>query len=334
MNILDVRLKLSTLRCHRDGETFSAEPYLWTVFFKIDGDTAAISSNFILEGTATIIGTLGNHGNLTSRGVDDGENTSVPAGLGEFNTQLKPIPFQKPIQGLNGVGGAIGMVVVLLEEDQTKNSDIAAGHRALDMAVRKELNTLIPTLEFGHQEPTAAEIRTMKTRIGESVAKALENNVGAWDWLAGLGDMDDKIGSALFYFSHAELEEQVGGELEFAKRFRRSGDWEISGYATSAIVDQSLGRLQVSISGIPNTVVISPVHISGPGISKSLNRSTTLMDLRPGSYTITANEFRTGHLGGSSCRIHRPIDNTKSIAVTANHSARCSIVYVSEPCNL
>src|SRR5580704_9338668 len=38
--------------------------YLWTVFFKIDGDTVNVGADFFLRGHATVVSTSGDHGDL------------------------------------------------------------------------------------------------------------------------------------------------------------------------------------------------------------------------------------------------------------------------------
>src|SRR5262245_39997389 len=179
MDKLDVKLRLEDVHCFDEGDgPGSAEPYLWTVFFKIDGDTTFVNPLFTLQGTATVVGTRGNHGDLPNHDVDAGESVLIPAALGEFATTLKPIPLQPTTpDGTTEVGGVLGVVTVLLEQDNTPNSAIAKGHRALNQAVRDALNELIPTLNFAHREPTPEEIEAMKKQIGDKVDDTISDNV-------------------------------------------------------------------------------------------------------------------------------------------------------------
>lgn len=234
MNTLDVQLRLNHLHCFDEGDGIgSAEPYLWTVFFKIDGDTCRVNPGLSLEGTATVVGTPGDHGNLPNRDVDAGETVHIPPAIGEFRTRLRPIPLQQPIGGFSEVGGVVGVIAVLMEQDNTPASAVARGHRALDRAVRESLNRLIPTLNFSHREPTAAEIEAMKQKIGGTVTQAIKDGVSVWDWLKGFGNMDDKIGSEVFRFSHDQLERQGASGIGIQKRFKNEGDWELRGRVTA-----------------------------------------------------------------------------------------------------
>ncbi|MBF6596070.1 MAG: hypothetical protein IVW51_16725 [Thermaceae bacterium] len=334
MNTLDVKLKLNNLHCYDEGDGIgSAEPYLWTVFFKIDGDTASVNPSLALQGTATVIGTPGNHRDLPNHDVDPGENVPIPAVIGEFNTQLKPIPLQQPIGGVREVGGVMGVITVVMEEDNTPGSAVAKGHDKLNAAVRDSLNALIPTLNIGHPEPTDEEIAAMQKKIGDAVTAAIANNVSVWDWLKGFGNMDDKIGSEVFRFSHKQLEAQGVSGIGIQKRFKNEGDWELSGWVTALPLNTAVGNLEVVLHGVPATLTTSPVRVTGPGFSRALNKSILLTGLVPGLYTITAKGFTTGQPHKPTCRIFTPTTDTQQRTVGAGQTASASVSYTSELCN-
>src|SRR4051812_1199534 len=73
MEPLFVEFNIDKLKCIDEGDgSGDAEPYLWIVFFKFDGDTVVVdnTNGFMLKGTATVIGTPGDHGNLGVAEVD------------------------------------------------------------------------------------------------------------------------------------------------------------------------------------------------------------------------------------------------------------------------
>ncbi len=334
MNSLDVHLKLNNLHCYDEGDFIgSAEPYLWSVFFKIDGDTTVVNAAFALQGTATVVGTPGNQGDLPNHDVDPGENVPIPATLGDFTTRLKPIPLLTPVGEMRSVGGVVGLITVLMEEDNTPASAIAKGHVALNKAVRDSLNALIPTLNVAHRDPTPEEIEAMKKKIGDTVTKAVENDVSVWDWLSGLGNMDDKIGSEVFRFSQTELEAQGVSGISFQKRFKNEGDWELSGRVSATPVGVPTGSLHVAVVGVPTTVTTQPVQVRGPSFNRAISRTTTLSGLLPGAYAIDAREFNTGQFGKPTCKLFTPVAATQHSTVVASQEASASVRYTSAPCD-
>ena len=234
MTDANARIHLTTVRCidESDGPG-SAEPYLWTVFFKIDGTTASVTRALRLSGRATVVATPGNQGDLPNHDVDDGEIIIVPMALGQYRTRLRPIPLQQPVGNITGVSGVIGMVVVLMEQDNTPASAIAAGHRALNRAVQRALDAMIPTLGFLHQAPTEEEMEKMTRAIGGAVESAVRNDVSVWDWVTALGNMDDKIGSMVVQYSQQELLDANNAGTRFTQRFHSEGEWELSGRASA-----------------------------------------------------------------------------------------------------
>jgi hypothetical protein len=230
---LNIEFKLDRIHCHDEGDgPGNAEPYLWTVFFKVDGDTTVVNtedlSHVFLQGPPTVITTPGNHGNLGTSDVDEGDDVGVPAIIGEYRTIMKPIPLTTPILGKSEVGGMIGCIVVLMEEDNTSDSDAARGHERLDSTVRDKLAELLGTLSISNPEPTQEDIDKMTDQIGSAVKDAIKDGVSVVEWLLGFGNMDDQIGSAVFRFSHGELE--AGGAIPFSRRWRNEGDWELFGH--------------------------------------------------------------------------------------------------------
>ena len=230
---ITARIRLTSVHCIDEGDgPGSAEPYLWTVFFKVDGTTTSVTPELRLTGRATVVGRPGNQGDLPNHDVDDGEIITVPAALGAWSTRLCPIPLQEPIGTFREVGGVIGVVMVLLEEDNTPASAIAKGHRALDRAVRQALDALIPTLGFGHQEPTPEEIAALTRRVSQAVESAIRDDVSVWDWLGALGNMDDRIGSAVVQFGHDALLDAGTAGIGFRRDFHSEGEWRITGRAS------------------------------------------------------------------------------------------------------
>ncbi len=232
MDSILVKYDLSAIRCFDEADgPGDAEPYLWTAFFKIDGDTVLVNENLELQGKATVVTTPGNHGNLGDTDVDEGDTVVIPSKIGQFQTMLRPIPVV-PSPG-TVVGGHIGCVAVLMEEDSTPGSAVAAGHNALNKALEDELNKIIPTLGIGNQEVTDEEKKKLEKKIGSAVESAIKSKIDGWDIVWGLisfgNSQDDKIGSAVFDFSHKSLEAKAGQSISLHKKWNSEGSWEIRG---------------------------------------------------------------------------------------------------------
>lgn len=69
-----VRVQIADLLCRDEADGIGdAEPYLWPIFFKIDGDNYVVANG--LTGNPWIASTLGGHGNLDDTDVDAGHLT-------------------------------------------------------------------------------------------------------------------------------------------------------------------------------------------------------------------------------------------------------------------
>lgn len=293
INPLKVRLRLQNVHCFDEGDAAgNAEPYLWTVFFKIDGDTVVVDRNFTLKGKATVVTTSGDHGDLATN-VDAGDDLPISRQLGEFRTVLQPIPIENFSET---IGGTIGCVAVLLEEDNTPNEAIAQGHRALNDALQRELDNLISTLSIKKKDVSPEEVAAINNRIDEAVTRAVTEEVSVWEWLGGGGDMDDTLGAGIFRFSYSDLQESSPTGRRFSERMSRgdnllarhlgalavpvvgpalsavslfedavagNGDWEITGQITAHPIPYSMRRLLAAVGADPNRGVRTPLAAVG-----------------------------------------------------------------------
>jgi hypothetical protein len=230
-NSLQAQLVLDRIRCHDEGDGIgSAEPYLWTVFFKVDGDTVALGDDLFLHGRATVVTTPGSHGNLGDTDVDAGDDIAVPSAIGEFVTTLRPIPVPGWVTdafGVEDVGGVLGVVTVLMEEDNVSHAGAEAGHAALDAFVRQAIDGLIPTLGVTHPEVTDDDIAALTQGAEEAISEAVESAQSGWENFVSWLNADDQIGNRVFTFSHDSL--AATPVRAFSHRWRNEGDWELFG---------------------------------------------------------------------------------------------------------
>jgi hypothetical protein len=234
-NILRVNLELDRIHVHDEGDGLgSAEPYLWSVFFKVDGSTISVTDSLELGGSPVIHTTPGSHGNLGTDDADEGENITIPAAIGEWETEMRAIPGPPSLASLNlEFGGVVGVVLVMMEEDNVSDDGAAAGHTALNNAVRTALQKIVDTRSISNQDVSEEELDQFTGSIGAAVEAAIVNQQNAfenlWSWI----NPDDTIGTKVFMFNHDELNE--GTTKSFSHRWKNEGDWEIFGHVTSTV---------------------------------------------------------------------------------------------------
>jgi hypothetical protein len=236
-DLLQVWLNLDRIHCYDEGDGWgSAEPYLWTVFFKIDGDGVALTEGLTLSGTGVVRATPGSHGNLGGGDVDGGEDVAVPSALGQWSTTLKPIPVPPSLEPLAGddLGGVVGVACVLMEEDNVTDAGAEAGHAALNVGVQAAIDDIIATRTFTKPDIDDDEIDAYMDAIQSAVEDAIQSQQNffedIWSWL----NKDDLIGSRVFRFKHDELAE--GNVIDFSQRWEQDGDWEIFGSVNASVL--------------------------------------------------------------------------------------------------
>ena len=231
-----MNISLDNIVCHDEGDGWgSAEPYLWTVFFKIDGTTASLNDSLNLTGTATIHTTPGSHGNLGDTDVDAGDTVPIPSIIGKWDTVLTPIPVPQFVKdlGTDDVAAVAGVICILMEEDNVSDSGANAGHNALNSAVQAALNKVVNSLGFTHQDLSDDDISKLTDGISSEVSKAIQDSQNAfqnfWSWL----NPDDQIGTVVFRFDQDTL--LSNGNTTLNHRWQNEGDWEINGHISASV---------------------------------------------------------------------------------------------------
>ena len=238
MRTLHVRLSLNQFKCLDKAEGWSnTEPYLWNIFFKIDGSTIVINDQFRLEGKPIYHFSTGSHGNLNAKDISGGDSVGISEEVGTWETALVPlrIPYFEA-----KISGVIGVVSVLMEQNLVSAQGAEAGHEALNKYVKQAIDSSIEgfdprrvdihDIDKSVKRFFDAQVRDFSERIGPMVSQAVANAQNVVQNILSLVKKDIVIGYKVWDFSSAGIE-AADMEIKFSQRFEsgRYGDWEIKG---------------------------------------------------------------------------------------------------------
>ena len=187
---MHVAITLDRLHCHDEGDgSGNAEPYLWPVFFKIDGQNYAYNPGVGLIGQPIVVSTSGHHGNLGNGNVDAGADH--PRAVGRFRSEFRPIPINDPViarlLGEKDLPAIAAVVVVVMEEDAWPDRLATDGYVALVDAVKLAVVKVTESLQHAMQAPTSEEIavlvRGVKDQAAATVRAAVKDSMDAWNLL-------------------------------------------------------------------------------------------------------------------------------------------------------
>ncbi|MBB5958194.1 hypothetical protein FHS29_004802 [Saccharothrix tamanrassetensis] len=240
---INMTTRLARLHCHDEGDGWgNAAPYLWAVFFKIDGDSYVVQQGAGLIGSPIIVSSNGSHGNLGDTDVDAGDDVAIPEAIGSFSTVLKPIPVNDPfIASLlpdGNLPGITGVVVAAMEEDGWPHSLANDGYSAFVNAVHLAVVKVAADFQNATHAPTPEEITAavdqVKASASASVRTQVKGSMDGWEllWFGTFGDNDDSIGTEAFTTDCDALE--AAPDIDFARRWdedeAEDGDWELFGW--------------------------------------------------------------------------------------------------------
>lgn len=260
LHTLNLKISIEKIHCFNKGDgSGKAEPYLWPLFFKIDGESFTIEQNIGLVGFPILFTTNGNHKNLTNQGVSSGEYVAVPENVGTWETKLLPI-INHGNDNLfpDTIPGFVGVVVVLMEQDSWPNSFAQIGYDALRDSIKLGLIETAENYQHLNGIPTQNQldniIQSIKDKAKSDVYNAIKAAMDGEELIkfgfpGHLGNNDDKIGEEAFIHRQDEIIIEslpVGATfkavLPFSRRWDKkesggNGDWEISGSFTGEFLN-------------------------------------------------------------------------------------------------
>lgn len=211
-------------------------PYLWTVFFRLDGQTLQLSPQFELQGGAKFHFTQGSHGNLGFLPEEGPQALAIEPYLGQWETELQPIevPFFD-----YAMPGILGVAAVLMQENNVSDLGADAGHQALNDYVKEAVNQAVhnfhvKVIDVENIQPSlkryfARQVDALADGIESEVRRAV---VKAQTWsqnLWSLVDQDELIGYRVWDLMATELPTEGSYALEHVWQAGSLGDWQIEG---------------------------------------------------------------------------------------------------------
>jgi len=238
---LNLKIAIDNVHCHDEGDGWgNAEPYLWPIFFKIDGDNYAVETGAGLIGFPVIESRYGHHGNLGNTDVDAGDDVPVPEDLGTWQHHLKPIPVNDPFARSkigDDLPGICGVAVILMEEDGWPDDLADTGYSALINAMTLAVAQVAAGFQHALSAPTKEEIdaaiKTVKDTASTMVHDAIKGTMSGWQllWYGTIGNNDDTVGSEVWTFNHDDFAAQAVRAINrrWSGDDSGDGDWEIDG---------------------------------------------------------------------------------------------------------
>jgi hypothetical protein len=173
-------LKIKQLRCIQESDPGPSEPYIWVTYFALGPKIPQFQTGPLAMYTPAYDAFRTEFPD----NVSAGSVVNVPTFIGSasFDMDLE-MPGPK----------LIGCVVILLEQDDTRNTDMVYGRIAYSKEMEKQLNALMQKrIQSGDSgDLTDAETDAIKSAVTSKVKSAVGSHQSVWDILR---DQDDSLG--------------------------------------------------------------------------------------------------------------------------------------------
>ena len=228
LSTLKVNFNLDSVICNSESEGGRSQPYLWTVFFSVDGPNITIDSTNHLVGIPFFQDQTGDQGNLDVDHVTADNEIPVPPAVGKLLIPRIMEPL-KHDQNSSTFAGFIGCIATLLDQDSSLGRDIQEVHEVYNNVVREEFINLFPKLHPPNFQPSPNQINDTAKKITKKVDMALKER------RRPDRDSDDRIGTTMFTFSQTQL--AATPVISFKSRISQGeDDWEVSGKVSAQVL--------------------------------------------------------------------------------------------------
>lgn len=236
---IQLQIALHTLSLHRKSTAWgNTEPYLWNIFFRVDGEAITINPDFTISGKAIFNFSKGSHGNLRGSIHRDGI-LHIPQEIGVWQTTLKPIQvpyFEQYVPGIAGV------ICVLMEENNVSYEGAEAGRVALGQQVQKAVNSAlkdfhpraidISDVQNSMRNHFQSKVTEFADGIEHHVIEAIKSRQSLLQNVWSLIKADALVGFHVWNFDHRSLAENNGIQhFNHKWNTKKYGDWEVFGKA-------------------------------------------------------------------------------------------------------
>lgn len=221
-----VTFRLTRLRCLKESDTKGgSEPYLWVTYFAVDGRNA-LQAAPVTTDTMPATFTRKEFPN----NVADGQVFNIPSSLSPRSFQVDPGPVNFMMAGC---------VTVLLEEDETPEKAIIAGHTAYAKEINKQLNSLVKKriAKLDTKNITDVEIKEIRDAVKSKVKSAIKDNLSLGQKL--FDNQDDLLGFTFVNFVNNDIQTKTFDFPEIFEGDNRqtsSNRYVLSGSMTSGPV--------------------------------------------------------------------------------------------------
>ena len=143
----NLTVKLGSVFCFQGQDTTAliggpeSEPYLWMLGFKLDGTSLTQNGNFLTGQLGTFVG-QGGQRNLTN-GVVSGQTVRVRPEVGQWTTEVRPIPITLAGQQITRIPATVGLVGILMEENLTPGSAVNAALQSVVTLLKSTVQSVL-----------------------------------------------------------------------------------------------------------------------------------------------------------------------------------------------